>query len=427
MSDHRLLLQASGAALSRLSVNDLLWRPRGERSSVATTLGPRLEGLGPVPALHADFVRLAGLVFFCDRTVPRPRSFRRALDLDVAVSDPARWRPYATRLAALLQVLTGDDWTLTFSRRREPRIAGLADAPEGEVSVLFSGGANSACGVVAAHVDGSVPLLVSHHDWRNVRGQQTAVLDALEAAIGSRPPNVSWRFAREANQVGSGAPFGDEPSRRSRSVVFIALGLAVAAMARTELWVAENGFTSLNPPLSGERRGALSTRTTHPAVLRGLSEVLSEIGLRAELRNPFAEVTKGEAYSLVRHTLGADGASVLLSQTNSCAKPQRLAGFPPDAHCGVCLGCLVRRGAFIASKIEDRTVYKERALKADGRRAAWLTPRRLTTYEALRYRAEIGYREEDILDLGLPDEADIDAAVELANAGLAEVAAVEIS
>ena len=426
MSAHRLLLHATGGALAGLSANDLLWRPHGEQSSVATTLGPRLEGLGPVPPLHVDFVRLAGLAFFCDRTVPRPRTYRRVLDLDVAVSDPGVWEPHAGQLAALLQVLTGDDWGLTFSRRREPLLGEVAAGPEGGVGVLFSGGADSACGVVAAHSEGMRPVLVSHHDWRNIRGQQSAVLTALEEALGARPADVSWRFAREASQLGSGARFGDEPSRRSRSVLFIALGLAVAAMTNTELWLAENGFTSLNPPLSGERRGSLSTRTTHPTVLLGLREVLGEIGLNAEFRNPFADMTKGQAYAAVREALGVEVASEVLSQTNSCAKPQRLAGFAPDAQCGVCMGCLVRRAAFIASGLEDRTIYKERALEDDGRRGVWLSPARRTTYESLRYRIEIGYSEEDILDLGLPDDADIDAALDIANAGLAELAQVEI-
>jgi hypothetical protein len=137
-------------------------------------------------------------------------------------------------------------------------------------------------------------------------------------------------------------------------------------------------------------------------------------------------MTKGQAFKRARETLGGNAASDMLSVTNSCAKPQRLAGFAPDAHCGVCMGCLVRRAAFIASRIEDRTIYKERALEADGRRDDWLSPGKRTTYESLRYRIEIGYTEEDILDLGLPDDADIDGAVKLANAGLAELARVEI-
>ena len=58
MSRHRLLLTASGSALANLAADDFLWR-REDQSSMTTSLGPRLERLGPVPALHVDFVRLA--------------------------------------------------------------------------------------------------------------------------------------------------------------------------------------------------------------------------------------------------------------------------------------------------------------------------------------------------------------------------------
>ena len=60
MSTHRMLLQVSPARLPALSSDDLLWAATGADSSVDTTLGPRLEGLGRVPPLAVDFVRLAG-------------------------------------------------------------------------------------------------------------------------------------------------------------------------------------------------------------------------------------------------------------------------------------------------------------------------------------------------------------------------------
>src|SRR6476660_4409505 len=97
---HRLLLNASGASLENLSPDDLLWRPVDLESSVTTDLGPRLERLGQVPALSVDFVRLAALVFFCDRTVKRPRMLRRDLELEVAVSDPDIWSSQAARFEA---------------------------------------------------------------------------------------------------------------------------------------------------------------------------------------------------------------------------------------------------------------------------------------------------------------------------------------
>lgn len=391
-----------------------------------TSLGPRLEALGPVPALHLDFVRLAAMVFFCDRTTERPRSFRRTLDIDVAVSDPTVWRCQAPRIEAILAVLTGDAWHVEFSRRREPKAVEVSPATPGDVCVLFSGGADSACGAITAASDNEKIMLVSHHDWTCVRGQQRRVLSAIQSQVGGELTNLSWRLARKRFQVGSGDAFGEERSRRSRSIVFVALGVAVAAMGEAPLWIAENGFTSLNPPLSAERRGAMSTRTTHPTVLEGFRQIMGEVGMNADLLNPFADITKGEMFKRVRSKLGADLASEILSTTNSCAKPSRVKGFAPDAHCGVCMGCLVRRAAFLAAGLRDQTEYVETALIGDSRRDTWLSPARKADYEALRARVEIGYSMEDILELGLPDEADIDAALDLANTGLAELALVRI-
>jgi hypothetical protein len=422
---HRLLLHASGSPLESLSSTDLLWRPAGEPSSVDTSLGPRLEGLGAVPALNVDFVRLAALVFFCDRTVRRPRMQRRTLDLEVAVSSPDSWQPHSERLGALLGLLTGDAWSLSWQRRREPRLSTTAEERAADVCLLFSGGADSACGAVIAHQEGREALFVSHSDWSSVAGEQNRALDALEVAFGSRPSDVRWRFARKQNQVGSGASFDNETSRRSRSLLFLALGATMSATAGAELWVAENGFTSLNPPLMAESLGALSTRTTHPAFVAGLAEALTDVGLSVQIHNRFADVTKGEMFTQVTQVLGASQASALLSATHSCGKPQRLAGYAPDAPCGVCLGCLVRRGAFIAAGLSDQTEYLEQVLPAL-QRAEWLTPRRRSTYQALQDRLEIGFIEDDVLDLGLPDDADLDGALGLLQRGLGELGAVAV-
>ena len=209
-------------------------------------------------------------------------------------------------------------------------------------------------------------------------------------------------------------------------MVFIALGLAVASMRDAQLWIPENGFTALNPALSGERRGANSTRTAHPGMLDELTDVLARMGLHVDVRNPFDQMTKGEVFAAVRAKLGDGPAEKLLNDTNSCAKPSRDAGFSPDAHCGVCLGCLVRRAAFIAGGVTDRTLYKESAMSGN-ERSTWLSPARRETYEALQYRVRSGFDIDDILDLGLPDRWEPDEALAVAERGLAELAAVKIA
>jgi len=68
----------------------------------------------------------------------------------------------------------------------------------------------------------------------------------------------------------------------------------LAALKRrlaASLCIAENGYAALNPPLAGERRGALSTRTTHPLVLSRVRETLHALGGQAESENPFTAMT----------------------------------------------------------------------------------------------------------------------------------------
>lgn len=424
---HRLLLSASGSSLKNLSSEDLLWRPIDLESSMTTDLGPRLERLGRVPTVSVDFVRLAALVFFCDRTVKRPRMLRRDLELQVAVSDPDLWSSQGARLEALLGLLTGDRWSLSFARRREPRRRQVAELPGHDICLLFSGGADSACGALACIREELTPLVVSHTDWDTTTGSQRAVLDALERELGDRPEQVRWRFARRDVQIGSGEDFDSERSRRSRSLLFLALGAALSSSGGAPLCLAENGFTSLNPPLMAESGGALSTRTTHPALLGGLVEALAEVGVDLDLHNRFAELTKGEMFAEVREQLGAERAGALLSTTHSCGKPsQGVPGHSPGTHCGVCLGCLVRRAAFIAADLDDETVYIEQELSGYVR-AKYLSAKRPTIYRALQDRLEIGFGEEDVLDLGLPDDHDLGAALDLIRRGLKELEAVKIN
>jgi hypothetical protein len=426
---HRLLLSAKGRSFEGLSKQDLLWQRPDLPSSVETSLGPRLESLGQVPAPNTDFLRLAALVFFCDRTVKRPPMLRREFELDVAVSDPDRWSPHSERLAALLALLTGDHWSLGWTRRREAARSASAGNEPRDVSLLFSGGADSVSGAVAAHVQGLDPLLVSHSDSSSIKGQQNAAHSALETALEKTFGGVHWRFSRSKRQVGSNEKFRDEPSRRSRSLLFIALGAAVnGAVEGKSLWVAENGFTSLNPPLVPESGGALSTRTTHPAFLLGLSEVLGDIGLDLALNNIFVEKTKGEVFAEVAAELGPQGAASLLSATHSCGKaPQGLKGIPPSIHCGFCLGCMVRRGAFKSADLEDDTRYAVEELSTT-RRKKWLKeyPDRLVTVNAVRARLETGFDDEDVLQLGLPDDADLDGALDLMQRGLAELGMLDL-
>jgi len=109
------------------------------------------------------------------------------------------------------------------------------------------------------------------------------------------------------------------------------------------LVVPENGWISLNPPLSLNRLGTYSTRTTHPHFLSGLTSLWRDAGLVHPLRNPYQDRGKGEI-------LARCGNQALLQElapfSVSCARPvasrwaRQAAG-----SCGYCYPCLIRRAA----------------------------------------------------------------------------------
>lgn len=431
MSTHRLIISADSIDPAVLSAHDFLWRPRAVGlSTFQTSLSPDLREIGFVPDLHVDFVRVAAMAFFCDRTVRRPRMLLRELDVIVPVSDPDRWNAESPRLAALLGLLTGDDWSFSFEQAEPIELVARPEQQrEGDIVLLYSGGADSQAGALHALASGHVPILASHFDWGQIHSQQERAKAALyTAALADGFSHETWHFARVGNaQKGSGETLGDEVSRRSRSILFFALGLALAAPRKLPLWVAENGFTSINPPMSPERRASNATRTTHPSLLQGLAEMLGDLGIHNIIVNPFGDFTKGEAFSLAAGAIDPATVSSVLSATNSCAKPhQNMKGFPPDTHCGICMGCLVRRGAFVGAGIADQTTYLERAL-GTAERAAWLAQGQRRSHRAsVEYREAAGFDEDDIYDLALPDDYDLDAALDLAQRGLVEVAAIKI-
>jgi 7-cyano-7-deazaguanine synthase in queuosine biosynthesis len=412
--------------LEKLSASDFVWRPRGEESSIETSLSPRLEELGDVPALHVDFVRLAVLVFLADRSSPREQGtgvrWDRDLELTLPVSAPDLWSETAEELANLLHVLSGDQWQLSFEQERLPRRRPVVEAGPAQVVCLFSGGADSLAGALEAQATtGTAPVLVSHWDANSTAAVQTRLVDELAGLWGATPDHHRLQVRRRAHQVGSGLAFPDEKSRRTRSLLFLALGLAVAAVRDAELWMSENGFTGINPPLSPERRGSLTTRTTHPGFLDGLVNALQRMGLKADLRNPLAQLTKGEVLVEATQHVPAGRADAFFSMTHSCGKTPWFRGFAQGAQCGLCFGCLVRRGSFVASGLNDATEYIEDALRGDARRPDFVTPTRRKTIEAVRYRLRRGYSASDLLALGLPPRIAIDDAVALVNRGLDEL------
>jgi hypothetical protein len=246
------------------------WTPDGAGSFVSPDAGPRLCQFGPVRPANADLVRLAALVYAADRSVLRRGGgsnwSRREFHLTVPVTDAAAWEALREQWEGLLAFLSGDAWSLTFRNARLPaeHIADYAYLGAERV-ILLSGGADSAIGsLLSQHELGKrKQVLFSHVGTTNIAPRQREV---AELTGSSELPHHQIRFSRRAVQP-DGSTFPDEVSTRTRSLMFIALGLALASIEEVDLYIPENGFASLNVPLGADQRGSVSTRTTHPYFL----------------------------------------------------------------------------------------------------------------------------------------------------------------
>jgi hypothetical protein len=393
----------------------------------AGRIGPRLEGLGPVAERNIDLVRIAVAVFAADRSTSRDGGGsswnRRQIEVTVPVLDPAPWTAAAARLKAVVDLLSGDDWTFHFttdtSDQEDP--AEIEDDPARVV--LFSGGADSALGALRSRSELGDDLshtLASH--WSSpvqsrIQGEVAETITAL-LPPGPSQHHVRAKLSRKAKRP-NGTKWLTEDTQRSRSLLFLALGLAVASINESPVWIPENGFASLNPPVSPERLGSVSTRTTHPSFLAGLRDLLETVGAHGEIENPFAEMTKGEMFRWAADLVGDNAASDFLSATHSCAHSgQRSFGISTKDSCGVCFGCLVRKASFKAAGLEDKTNYMD--ANGDPRVERWLDEKSLA--EPMRRFVARGISGQQIVAMGLPDDIRIADARDLCRRGLAELA-----
>lgn len=295
--------------------------------------------LPPPPAVAAFLLAALG-VWVADKFLPRnstPDAWTREIVLHLpTIQKGARLAP---QLAQILNFLTGDHWTL--KTRESPLDLGFAGRWEQswqpQAVALFSGGLDSLAGAIDQLEEGSRLLLVSHHDYGQLASTQQALAGSLISHYG--PDRVQHLNLRVQ------FPEAPELTLRSRSLLYLSLGLTAAAAfgPDTSLLIPENGWVSLNPPLTLNRLGSNTTRTTHPYFLEQITRLWRDAAIKHPLINPYQYLTKGEVLSQCRNL---ELLRKLVGHSTSCVRPvasrwQRRS----KGECGYCYPCLLRRAA----------------------------------------------------------------------------------
>ncbi len=305
------------------------------------------------PSVRAwDFLSIALAAIVADAASLRrysPDGWTREISLDLELAEPEAWRPHLSLLTSALNFLTTDIWdievtttaTVSFKAPKNPAI------PEADCVALLSGGLDSLIGGIDLVQAGKKPFLVS----QTVRGD-AAKQENFALRLGANLPSIQLNHS--TNTMNTAGP--DETSQRVRSLVFTAYAVLVASTFKSpdgnpvDLFVNENGFISINPPLTPMRVGSLSTRTAHPRFLGLLQQLLDVTGLNVRLINPYSVRTKGQMLVECRDQVLL---TELAERSTSCGRFQRYN----YRHCGRCLPCQVRRAAFLAWNRPDNTDY----------------------------------------------------------------------
>lgn len=292
-----------------------------------------------------DFVQFCLAACAADLACPRAISadgWTRVIELTIGLHEPMRWIGFEEHLAKMLKLLTGDYWTLHFVAGGEGPPVGKVTAVPHDCVCLLSGGLDSLVGGIDLVSEGRRPVFVSqlaHDDSR----KQISFATRLGGA------DAHWQWSHGINFPGQ-----REPSTRARSLAFYAFAVLAASRLAgpgVQVFVPENGFICINPPLVPGRVSSLSTKTTHPQFIAMMQQVLNGLGVGVVLELPYRFKTKGQ---MLQHCRDQPLLDELASETTSCGRYRTYN----RTHCGRCVPCMIRKGAFQAwGQGRDKTVY----------------------------------------------------------------------
>ncbi|MTD93923.1 hypothetical protein GIW81_06185 [Hyphomicrobium sp. xq] len=317
--------------------------------------------LRPSPAA-IDFMSIAMAVTAADTFVPRSDArggWSRDFEIVLPLANPDPWNALKPKLQSALRFLSSDTWEFEFAGHgvQPPPVSliksrqRVVDLSQVDCVSLFSGGLDSAIGVLDLLAKSHRPLLISHAYAKDAQ-KQDEVAQLL--------PSHCQRVSVNTYPTWSGA---DDDSMRTRSFQFLALGTvaaeAVAAYRggpKAELYVCENGLIALNPPLTPRRMGSHSTRTAHPHFLESIQSLLDALHVPIQIVNPYRHRTKGE---MALPYANDPNFRAFASSTVSCGKWKRR-----NQQCGRCVPCLIRRASLHAAAVVDDTDYQFPDLRA---------------------------------------------------------------
>ena len=303
-----------------------------------------------------------------DRKVLRNKqndNWSRTFELNIPVWDVGFWNSQKDLLHDMVSFLSGDSWQFTFRKKEildendyyKSSKYKKAEAKSYDTVCMLSGGLDSYIGAIdLLEKRKNKILFVSHYGGgKGTKEYQDMVFESLKKEYLLEDRDYIQFYATCKN--------GMEDTTRTRSFMFFshAIALASAFNNDTEMYIPENGFISLNIPLTGARFGSSSTRTTHPYYMKMLRSLIKNMKLKISILNPYQIKTKGEMVSECKN-LSLLKANYI--RTMSCSHPDvgRYEKESEPMHCGSCIPCIIRRAAIFKGLGIDETKFRDNKL-----------------------------------------------------------------
>ena len=306
-----------------------------------------------------DFLEIASYVFSADCATLRGKKWTddqstepwsRDFAFVIPVREPAFWGATKVQnlLVEVLGFLSNDKYSFTFLPLERDRadqqpyfqFGDLEEWPfnRPERVIMFSGGLDSLAGAVEAAASGDRVMLVSHRPVTTLDSRQKRLFAELQRQF----PN---QLAHIPVWINKAERLGREPTQRTRSFLYSALGTLVAQSVQAGgVRFYENGVVSLNLPIAEEVLRVRASRTTHPVTLHLLSSLSAAVTERDFIvDNPYLLKTKTE----VVQSIATHQAAHLIGHTCSCS--HSMFKTKNQRHCGRCSQCTDRRFATTAA------------------------------------------------------------------------------
>ena len=333
----------------------------GNIPSVKLALPDFVRGVFHLPNRILDLLEIAAYVYCADRRTYRGdkasveyHSWVRSFHFEIKVRDFEFWNTprVKEKLKEMLTFMAGDrGYHFSFQPGHSTPPADLFDKETFQIEpqqttkvVLFSGGLDSLAGIVQCLENSSDQLcLISH---RSGQPKTARTQDRLINALLERYPHriKHYKFHCSLHDIRA-----EEETQRTRAFLYTSIAYALSyALSQREIFVYENGITSINFPTRQDQMNARASRTTHPRAIALLENLFSEIDQsEVQISTPFLWKTKTDVFHLITEV----GQKDLITSTVSCSRT--IQHLDQATHCGSCSQCIDRRFAAYASELDD--------------------------------------------------------------------------